>query len=324
MPCGSQRWAGETARGRHAPLTGPSSCGLFFPPSWGVVVVFGGGGCRAAGWWCGGEGKWADSGRHLHSTYTYVTRDLADTGCHSAAGRVARLVERAPSCAHGGGGCWVRVPAHLFCARGRRSRTDSSAEGPCVSARDFLANPSLSLSLSVLEQTEPDRPQSVPSQTQHIPAQHRNRAPSEQGSAVPDATVASPPPSNCPSAICHLPARTHDPWPPTPPTASTSRSCRACSGFVLPAPPRPAPTPCVLSALTPGPGPGVTPGHAGCRLPAAADPTHTGQTPTPAGHAGHAQPRPRRGLKSSLLKQPAGFRGGPRRHAGRRLCRRGL
>lgn len=54
------------------------------------------------------------------------------------------------------------------------------------------------------------------------------------------------------------------------------------------------PAPCVLSALTPGPGPGVTPGHAGRRLPAAADPTHTGQTPTPAGHAGHAQPRPRR------------------------------
>lgn len=277
---------GETARGRHAPSTGPSSCGLFFPPSWGVVVggIRGGGGCRAAGWWWWGRGV----GGQRHSTYTYVTRDLADTGCHSAAGRVARLVERAPSCAHGGGGCWVRVPAHLFCARGRRSRTASSAEGPCVSARDFQTNPSLSLALcagadrarQTAECPQPDTAHSRPTPKPRAKRASRDLLFQTRQSRLHRVPIAHLP-------ICHLPDRTHDPWPPTPPTASTSRSCRACSGFVLPAP-------CVLSALTPGPGPGVTPGHAGCRLPAAADPTHTGQTPTPAGHAGHAQPRPRR------------------------------
>lgn len=78
-------------------------------------------------------------------------------GCHSAAGRVARLVERAPSCAHGGGGCWVRVPARLFCARGRRSlplRTDSPAEGPCVCPNKPRA---LSRSLCWSRQSQTDR-----------------------------------------------------------------------------------------------------------------------------------------------------------------------
>lgn len=44
----------------------------------GVVVVV----------WRGREG----GGQRQAPMYTYVTRDLADMGCHSAAGRVARLV----------------------------------------------------------------------------------------------------------------------------------------------------------------------------------------------------------------------------------------
>lgn len=250
----------------------------------GVVVVV----------WRGREG----GGQRQAPMYTYVTRDLADMGCHSAAGRVARLVERAPSCAHGGGGCWVRVPAHLFCARGRRSRPPGDRQlrgtlGGTVCACARLPNKSLALSFSVLEQSQTDRSE-FPDQTPHILAQHRNRAPSEQGSAVPDATVATrrlrPPRSYCPSAylpICRTEHTTHGRRHPRP--HRHRAPAEPARGMLCP--PRPAPpAPCALSALTPDPGPGVTPGHAGRRLPAAAGSTHTGQTPIPAGHARHAQP----------------------------------